>query len=115
MAGLKMGALVMVLAASSLTAQEGTVKTTAPAVPPSVTHGMGDNGIDPAVQERLDRGRQNERQRRLMADTDRLLALATELKAEMDKTTKNTLSLDVIKKAEEIEKLARSVKERMRS
>ena len=32
----------------------------------------------------------------------------------MDKSNENVLSLDVIKKADEIEKLARSVKERMK-
>jgi len=53
-------------------------------------------------------------QKRLVADTDKLLALATDLKAQVDKSTKDTLSVDVIKKAEEIEKLARSVKERMK-
>ena len=49
-----------------------------------------------------------------MADTDKLLALATDLKAQVDKSTKDTLSVDVIKKADEIEKLAHSVKERMK-
>ena len=44
----------------------------------------------------------------------RLLKLATELKAEVDKSSKDTLSVSVIRKAEEIEKLARSVKETTR-
>lgn len=39
-------------------------------------------------------------------DTARLLQLATDLKAEVDKTTKDTLSLSVIRKADAIEKLA---------
>jgi hypothetical protein len=56
----------------------------------------------------------NDRQKRLVADTDKLLVLATDLKAQVDKSTKDTLSVDVIKKAEEIEKLAHSVKERMK-
>jgi hypothetical protein len=43
-----------------------------------------------------------------------LLALATELKVDMDKTNKDMLSLDVIRKADEIEKLAHSVKEKMK-
>ena len=45
---------------------------------------------------------------------DKLLALATELKTDVDKTNQNILSMDVIKKADEIEKLAHSVKERMK-
>ena len=40
--------------------------------------------------------------------------MATDLKAEVDKTTKDTLSLSVIRKADEIEKLAHSVKEKMK-
>jgi hypothetical protein len=55
-----------------------------------------------------------ERQAQLKRDTDRLLKLATELKTSVDKTSQNTLSVDVIKKAEEIEKLAHSVKEKMK-
>ena len=56
----------------------------------------------------------DDRQKRLVADTAKLLALATDLKAQVDKSTKDTLSVDVIKKADEIEKLAHSVKERMK-
>jgi len=40
--------------------------------------------------------------------------MAIVLKAEVDKTTKDTLSLNVIRKADEIEKLAHSVKEKMK-
>ena len=54
------------------------------------------------------------RQQDLKTDTDKLLELATELKQYVDKTNENTLSVEVIKKAEEIEKLAHSVKEKMK-
>lgn len=47
-------------------------------------------------------------------DTDKLLKLSVELKQSVDKSDENVLSLDVIKKAEEIEKLAHSVKEKMK-
>jgi hypothetical protein len=70
--------------------------------------------IDPHRAEQQEKARNYDRQKRLVADTDKLLALATDLKAQVDKSTKDTLSVDVIKKAEEIEKLARSVKERMK-
>jgi hypothetical protein len=55
-----------------------------------------------------------ERRKQIADDSARLLKLATDLKAEVDKTTKDTLSLSVIRKAEEIEKLAHSVKDKMR-
>ena len=70
--------------------------------------------MDPHRAEQQEKLRNNDRQKRLVADTDKLLALATDLKAQVDKSTKDTLSVDVIKKAEEIEKLAHSVKERMK-
>ncbi|MGB8261832.1 MAG: hypothetical protein WCE75_15830 [Terracidiphilus sp.] len=55
-----------------------------------------------------------ERKRQIAADSAKLLKLATELKTEVDKTTKDTLSLGVIRKAEEIERLAHGVKEKMK-
>jgi hypothetical protein len=54
------------------------------------------------------------RQADLKSDTERLLKLSTELKEYVDKTSENMLSVDVVKKAEEIEKLARSVKDKMK-
>ena len=82
---------------------------------PFGNHGSGDASLNsPAVQEKLEKSRQSERQKKMIADTEKLLALATQLKADMDKTTKDTMSIDVIKKAEEIEKLARNVKDRMK-
>ncbi len=54
------------------------------------------------------------RQAGLKADTDKLLKLAQELKDSVDKSNENVLSLDVLKKADEIEKLAHSVKDKMK-
>jgi hypothetical protein len=56
-----------------------------------------------------------ERQAQLKRDTEKLLKLSTELKDYVDKTNENVLSFDVVKKAEEIEKLAHSVKEKMKA
>ena len=58
--------------------------------------------------------RNAERQKKLTEDTAKLLALATELKEQVDKTDKDILSVDVIKKTDEIEKLAKSIRERMK-
>jgi hypothetical protein len=55
-----------------------------------------------------------ERQAQLKIDTDRLFKLSQELKDYVDKSNENVLSLNVLKKAEEIEKLARSVKDKMK-
>ena len=50
----------------------------------------------------------------MVADADKLLQLATELKEDVDSSTKNELSVTTVKKAAEIEKLAHEVKERMK-
>ena len=55
-----------------------------------------------------------ERQAQLKTDTDKLLKLSQELKDYVDKSNEHLLSLDVLRKAEEIEKLARSVKDKMK-
>lgn len=55
-----------------------------------------------------------ERIANLKSDTDKLLKLSIELKAYVDKSDENVLSLDVVKKAEQIEKLAKSVKDKMK-
>jgi hypothetical protein len=55
-----------------------------------------------------------ERRKQIADDSAKLLKLATDLKTEVDKTTKDTLSLGVIRKADEIERLAHNVKEKMK-
>jgi hypothetical protein len=55
-----------------------------------------------------------ERKKQIVDDSARLLKLAADLKAAVDKSNKDTLSLDVIRKADEIERLAHSVKEKMK-
>ena len=70
------------------------------------------------MEEKMEHDREKalnkQRQANLQKDTDRLLKLATELKECVDKSNEHTLSLDVIKKADEIEKLAKSVKDKMK-
>lgn len=56
-----------------------------------------------------------QRKKQLAADTAKLLELANELKAEMDKSSKDTLSLNVIKKAEQVERLAHKVRDEMKA
>jgi hypothetical protein len=54
------------------------------------------------------------RRKQIADDSANLLKMATDLKAEVDKSNKDTLSLSVIRKAEEIEKLAHSVRDRVK-
>jgi hypothetical protein len=56
----------------------------------------------------------DDRHKRMEDDAAKLVALSNELKTEVDKTGKDELSLDVIRKAAEIEKLAHDVQSRMK-
>ena len=49
-------------------------------------------------------------QKRISDDSAKLLKLASDLKLEVDKAGKDTLSLNVLRKAGEIEKLAKTIK-----
>lgn len=51
-----------------------------------------------------------EKQKALAAQTERLFAMATELKEQVDLTNKNILSLKVVQKAEAIEALAKDMR-----
>jgi IS30 family transposase len=66
------------------------------------------------IEQEMAKKANQARQAQLKRDADRLLELSTELKQYVDKTNENVLSFEVIKKAEEIEKLARSVKDKMK-
>lgn len=85
--------------------------------PPTVSQTVPGSAADD-VRERaghdLAKKANLERQAALKKDTDRLVKLAGELKEYVDKSNENLLSLDVLKKADEIEKLARSVKDKMK-
>ncbi len=77
-----------------------------------------DTGQDPNLrraQLEAARKRNIERQNKLVADTGRILQLAQELSADVEPGGKDPAPVDMAKKAEEIEKLARSVKDHMKS
>jgi hypothetical protein len=66
------------------------------------------------MQDRQLKEANKKRQQDIRDDTLKLYQLATDLKAAVDKSNENMLSLDVIRKAEEVEKLAKKVKEKMK-
>jgi hypothetical protein len=53
-------------------------------------------------------------QLQLQKDTAHLLELVQDLKAEVDKAGSNTLSLEALRKADAIQKLAKDLKDRMK-
>ena len=75
--------------------------------------GKQDSGMA-RMQEQQAKSRNDDRQKRLVDDTAKLYALAGELKEEVARSDKNKLSIEVIRKADEIEHLAHSVKDRMK-
>jgi hypothetical protein len=89
-----------------------------PAAPPQAKDPNSQSADVDETQERIVRDLAKkanvERHAGLKADTDKLLKLAVELKDSVDKSNENVLSLEVIKKAEEIEKLAHSVRDKMK-
>jgi len=77
---------------------------------------MGDPTVqaDARLQHDQARLRNVDRQRQIVSDTQKLVELANQLNAAVQKSNKDTLSMDVVRKADEIEKLAKSVREKMK-
>ena len=104
--------MLLFLSLPGLTAQQQPIPTVQQPAPPTVPN--NEMGIPPEMQKAMQKKANEQRQAELKRDTEKLLKLSTELKEYVDKSNENVLSLDVIKKAEEIERLARSVKTKMR-
>jgi hypothetical protein len=81
---------------------------------PVAAQGGGNDRWQRDQLHKMEREQKALRQKQLKEDTEKLLQLATELKTSVDKTNEHVLSLDVVKKAEEIEKLAKHIKTNMR-
>src|SRR5258706_14059576 len=69
---------------------------------------------DAKLRDQQDRLLREARQKRMIADTDKLAVLVTDLKAQVNSSTINSLPVDTIKKADEIEKLARDLKKKLK-
>lgn len=108
--------LVLTSGKGPLAQAEAMQEPSRPSLPqvPDVVGRNEPNDETSRVEREARKKANKERQAKLKRDTDQLLKLSTELKEYVDKTSENILSLDVIKKAAEIEKLAHSVKEKMR-
>lgn len=84
---------------------------------PTLDGGPPDEGsvAEKRMQTKQAERRNADRQAQLVQDTNRLFDLAKELKDQVNKTDKDVLSVDVVKKADEIEKLAKSVHDKMKA
>ena len=83
--------------------------------PPGPPH-IGDQGepVPKDVADKMEKERSKERYQNLKRDSEKLLEMATELKQYVDKSGENVMSLDVIRKCDEIEKLSKSVRSKMK-
>jgi hypothetical protein len=87
-------------------------------LPPSVSQSqtIGNvpvtSGSDAQKQQAIAASQQ--RQAEIKRDTEKMLELTTELKEYLEKSEQGVVSMDAIKKAEQIEKLAHGVKSKMK-
>ena len=89
-------------------APQNSQSPTLPPEPPPFGH--RDDNAKTVEQVQIQKAQNANWQKQLTQDTAKLLELAKQLKEEVDKSNGSTLSVDVIKKATEIDKLAKSVK-----
>jgi len=67
------------------------------------------------MQKEAEKQRNERRQSDLKRDADQLYKLAGELKKSVDSTNEHVLSVEVLRKTEEIQKLAKSVHDKMKA
>jgi hypothetical protein len=108
--------IVILLALQGPGAQAQVVNPDVPDASQSSSQRQRDNESPWTLQQKREMAKKQNvaRQKDIQKDTDKLLELATELKQYVDKTNEDILSMDVVKKAEEIEKLAKTVREKMK-
>lgn len=107
--------LVLFTASLSLTHAQNPTLPSPPQLPvPTDRARSAEDEARSRLERDMAKKANQERQLALKRDTEKLLKLSTELKEYVEKTNENMLSLDVVKKAEEIEKLAHSVKTKMK-
>jgi len=105
-------ALAGILLTGAVSAAQGPPQnsqspTLEPLPPP---FGHRDDNVKTVEQVQIQNAQNAYWQKQLTQDTAKLLGLAKQLEEEVDKSNGRTLSVDVIKKATEIDKLAKSVK-----
>ncbi|HME34446.1 MAG TPA: hypothetical protein VKF84_04340 [Candidatus Sulfotelmatobacter sp.] len=103
--------LVLLGAASLASAQQIHLP---PAVSQSQTMGKVPVTGGDDVQKEQARAANLQRQAEIRRDTEKMLQLTAELKDYLEKSGQDVMSMDAIKKAEQIEKLAHGVKSKMR-
>jgi hypothetical protein len=63
----------------------------------------------------MEKERREDEWKKLKDDTDKLVLAANDLKEMIEKSNKDTFSLSIVKKAEEVEKILKDIKRRAKS
>jgi hypothetical protein len=99
-------------------AMPSVAQQTQPTQPNASGASKGKSGdpLDPnnSMAMRMARERNAIRQKQIVADTNQLLLLAQQLNDSVSKSNSQQLSVDVVKTAAQIQKLAKSIKDKMR-
>lgn len=99
-------------AAITCVAQDGRPAANPAGTPPQASSAAPQAAAGQTPSQQPNVPSDSEQKKQISAESTQLLAMAVALKAELDKTNKDVLSLNVIRKADEIEKLAHTVKEK---
>lgn len=111
---MKKAILVLAMIVAIAAFHAGTLSAVSSA-PPQIGQPRSEQSqVEREMEERRLKEANKKRQEEIRDDTQKLFQLAGELKDAVDKSNEHVLSLDVVKKAEEVEKLARKVKEKMK-
>ena len=116
--------LSFTLSAKALESDPGSLRTTADvsqpfdgtAETPDPQFGRHPrNSQDERAEKEMEKARSQERWLDIKKRSEQLLEVATELKQYVDKSGEGVLSLEVLKKAQEMEKLSKELQKKMKS
>jgi hypothetical protein len=112
--------LLLVLALCVMPPAHAQQQTQTPIYVPSPTGidrsgdvSVSSGSLERQMAEKMAIERNKQRQEKIVSDSAKLLALAQKLNSDVAKSNKDQLSVAVVKEAEEIEKLAKSIKSKM--
>lgn len=106
--------LLLIFILTFWVSRPGSAQTSVATQPEGQRIGQESDPIPRDIAARMAKERLKNRYENVKRDSEKLLELATELKQYVDKSGDNVLSLEVIRKCEEIEKLSKSVRTKMK-
>jgi hypothetical protein len=112
----RVAALLAISFVTSWAQSTGTQQGVPQVSPQKPTYGEGPlDEPPPRFSDAMRARRDEDRQKRLVSDSQRLLLLANLLKSEVASSGAETMTPEMLKQVDEIEHLAKSVKDKMRN